>query len=542
VRWAVVLAIGLLGVAGSGSHASAALVPMRISADTLGSNVPGSHATQVEPSAVSSGSTIVSVFQVGRHFGGGASAIGFATSRDAGVRWISGLLPALTSWAPSPGPFARASDPVVTYDAAHRRFLAATLLINATAVSSSPDGTTWAPPLTVPAGGPADKEWIVCDSWAASPFRGHCYLAYTLFDPPGVNLRIAVQTSLDGGATWGGQVIIPIDNSVLRFEDIVSAQPLVRPNGELVVVYLEGQRAKAARSTDGGASFGAAETIAEVPFRSYSFAPEKLRGGNIPSVGVDAAGTLYVVWYDCRFHTGCGGNDIVLSQSPVVGRWTAPARIALPASSTSAEFLLPAITIDPMSSGDRTWIALAYYTLSSHDCAGAGCELRAGFAISLDGGRRWKAEAVGDAMALDWLAPTSIGRMVGDYVAAAFVPRRAVGIFSLASAPSGPRFDQAIAAVSVPLVEAPRNVRRPSVTGVPRVGRILTCRRGTWAGTPPIRFAYGWLRSGRRIGGATRERYTVRAGDRSTQLACRVQGRNAADMAQATSPPVRVRR
>jgi hypothetical protein len=538
---AVVLAVGLVVLAGLGARASAALAPERISADTFGADVPGSHATQVEPSAVSSGSTIVSVFQVGRNFGGGASGIGFATSRDGGETWTSGLLPGLTTWTPSPGPFARASDPVVAYDAARGRFLAAALWTNAIAVSSSSDGATWAPPVNISTG-PEDKEWIVCDGWAASPFRGRCYLAYTLFDPPGANLRIAVQTSSDGGATWGGQVVIPIDNSAIRFEDIVSAQPVVRPNGELVVVYLEGQRAKAARSTNGGASFGAAETIADAPFRSYSFAPEKLRGGDIASVGVDAAGTLYAVWYDCRFRTGCTGNDIVLSRSPAVGGWTPPTRIALPAASAAADFVLPAVAVDTTRSSIRARIALAYYTLSAHDCTGAGCELRAGLATSLDGGRRWKAEAVGDGMPLEWLAPTSIGRMVGDYVAAVFAAQRAVGIFSLASSPSGGRLDQAIAAVSVPLVEAPRNIRRPSVAGVARVGRILTCQRGTWTGTTPMRFAYGWLRSSRRIAGASSRRYTVRARDRGARLACRVQGTNAAGMARAASPAVRVHR
>lgn len=44
---------------------------------------------------------------------------------------------------------------------------------------------------------------------------------------------------------------------------------------------------------------------------------------------------------------------------------------------------------------------------------------------------------MGDPMRLDWLAPTSVRRMVGDYVAAVFVPGRALGIFSLALPPQG---------------------------------------------------------------------------------------------------------
>src|SRR5206468_892420 len=42
---------------------------------------PGAqHGTEVEPSSFSSGRTIVTAFQVGRFFDGGASGIGFATS------------------------------------------------------------------------------------------------------------------------------------------------------------------------------------------------------------------------------------------------------------------------------------------------------------------------------------------------------------------------------------------------------------------------------------------------------------------------------
>jgi len=145
-------------------------------------------------------------------------------------------------------------------------------------------------------------------------------------------------------------------------------------------------------------------------------------------------------------------------------------------------------------------------------------------------------------MLLDWLAPTGIGRMVGDYVAVVFVPGRAVGIFSLAGPSQGGRFDQAIAAVSVPIVEPPRNTRRPSVTGMQYVGATLRCVRGSWAGTPPIRYDYRWLRSGRAIPGATARHYRARVRDAGTLLACRVTGTNAAGSARATSRPVRVNR
>ena len=53
----------------------------------------GQHATEVEPDTFAFGSTVVSAFQVGRVFNGGATDIGWATSRNGGASWTHGFLP-----------------------------------------------------------------------------------------------------------------------------------------------------------------------------------------------------------------------------------------------------------------------------------------------------------------------------------------------------------------------------------------------------------------------------------------------------------------
>src|SRR5205807_7434561 len=78
------------------------------------------HATEVEPDTFAHGSTVVTAFQVGRVFNGGASNIGWATSRDGGVSWTHGFLPATTTASTPTGPFFAASDPSVAYDARDR--------------------------------------------------------------------------------------------------------------------------------------------------------------------------------------------------------------------------------------------------------------------------------------------------------------------------------------------------------------------------------------------------------------------------------------
>src|SRR5216117_1880490 len=47
-------------------------------------NPDSQHKTEVEPDTFAFGNTIVSTFQVGRFFNGGASNIGWATSTDSG--------------------------------------------------------------------------------------------------------------------------------------------------------------------------------------------------------------------------------------------------------------------------------------------------------------------------------------------------------------------------------------------------------------------------------------------------------------------------
>src|SRR5919109_193470 len=156
------------------------------------------HETQVEPDSHAFGSTIVTVFQSGRYSDGGAANIGFATSRDAGRTWRSGVLPGVSAYSKPPGSSFPVSDPAVAYDAAHRWWLAASLTSTGILISRSRDGVTWRMPVSATAGatGEYDKEWIVCDNWSTSRFRGRCYVSYMNFATNVIETR----RSADGGA------------------------------------------------------------------------------------------------------------------------------------------------------------------------------------------------------------------------------------------------------------------------------------------------------------------------------------------------------
>src|SRR5216684_331048 len=74
---------------------------LQLSSDPF-TNSTSQHRTEVEPDTFAFGSTIVSAFQVGRFFNGGASNIGFATSTNGGHSFKNGFLPGITTFVGGP--------------------------------------------------------------------------------------------------------------------------------------------------------------------------------------------------------------------------------------------------------------------------------------------------------------------------------------------------------------------------------------------------------------------------------------------------------
>ena len=409
------------------------------------------HETQVEPDSYAWGRTIVTAFQVGRFVVGGAANIGFATSANGGRSWRSGFLPGLSVFSTPPGLASFATDPVVAYDAAHRVWLIASLAASPTSdqllISRSRDGFQWSLPVTAAraADDTYDKEWIACDNGRSSRYRGHCYLSY-LDVPSG---EIHTRTSRDGGLTWSEPARPPASSPRPVYPN--GAQPVVRPNGTLVVVFADLGAAPftgellAMRSTDGGASFGALSRIA----KTFDQDVAGVRAPPLPSVEVDAGGRVYVAWHDCRFPLDdCVANDIVLAASADGSAWTAPRRIPIRRQRVAVDLFVPGLAVDPTTRGGRARIAVAYHSLPQ-SCP-APCGIDVGVITSADGGASWSQprRLSAQSMRLTWLADTGLGRMLGDYISTSFVGGRPVPVFSLASAPTGETFRQAIFAAT----------------------------------------------------------------------------------------------
>ena len=311
------------------------------------------HRTEVEPDTFQAGATIVSAFQVGRVFGGGAANIGWATSTNGGATWSHGYLPGITH--DGGGRFGQASDAAVAYDAKHKVWLIASLGLNLPTVDvlasrSTNGGRTWGKPVTVATGG-NDKSWIVCDNTAASPQYGNCY---TEWDNTNAGELLSMSTSSNGGVSWG-PARSPGGN-----DSGVGGQPLVLPNGDVVVPYLSNSgQIRSFRSTDGGASWGSSVLVSGV---RESAVRGGLRAPDLPSAAVDAAGTVYVAWSDCRFRAGCHSNDIVIAKSANGTTWAAPVRVPIDATSSTADHFIPGLDVDRSTSGAHARIGLTYYS------------------------------------------------------------------------------------------------------------------------------------------------------------------------------------
>lgn len=424
----IVAAVLLLG-----GPASANVALTQVSSDPY-TNTTSQHRTEVEPDTFASGNTIVSAFQVGRFYDGGASGAGFATSTDGGATWTHGFLPGLTKFQGN-GPYDRTSDESVAYDARHGTWMISSLAITdtggvtgaAVVTSRSTDGgRTWTDPVTTATGGSLDKNWIACDNGPSSPYYGNCY---TEFDDNGAGNAVKLATSSNGGVSWTVHSTSATG---------LGGQPVVRPNGTVLVPYLSNSgQIRSFRSTNGGSSWNATVLVATAQDHTVA---GNLRTETLPSAEIDGAGTAYVVWQDCRFQSGCAANDIVMSKSTSETTWGPVTRI----TSDGGDHFIPGIGVDTTTSGSTARLALTYYRYPAANCTASTCQLTVGYTSSANGGSTWSTPVqLAGPMNLSWIASTSQGVMVGDYISTSITGGRAWPAFEVANAPSGGTFDEA---------------------------------------------------------------------------------------------------
>ena len=403
------------------------LVGRRLSRDPYRSD-GAQHETEVEPDSFTFERTTVTTFQVGRRFDGAATNVGFAVTTNDGASWRSGLLPGLTVASRPAGVNARASDPVVAYDAAHSTWLISTLALAGTttrlAINRSPDGFTWGSALTaleerVAQGIAYDKNWLACDNTSSSPFFGRCYLVYTHSADRDM---LAISWSDDGGLTWS----LPVD---LGVRGGVGVFPAIRSNGDLVVVYFlqAGQSGIAAsRSTDGAVTWGAPVRIAPI---AGGCAIRDFRAFPLPSAEADPTGRFWAAWHDCA-SPGASSNAVFVATSADGAQWSAPIAVT-----RGRDAVLPAIGIDAANGR----VAVAYMRSGP---AGIDVELT----VSPGAPENWSVprRLSAQSMPLRWMPGTTSGRMLGDYISVHYARGRPLVVWVLATEPVGTSFRQAV--------------------------------------------------------------------------------------------------
>ncbi|HVB21774.1 MAG TPA: sialidase family protein [Ktedonobacteraceae bacterium] len=415
--------------------------PLQLSTDPY-SNSTSQYRTEVEPSSYAYGTTIVTAFQAGRFVDIGSSNIGWATSIDGGTSWQKGFLQGTTKLAY--GPYDRITDPAVTYDAAHNTWMIATVVFienqagiaaPAVVVSLSMNGgTIWSDPITILNSGHnrgLDKDWITCDNTPASPYFGTCYAQwddYTRGD------LIEMSTSRDGGRTWGA-VKTTADQA-----RGTSGYPLVQPNGTVIVPISNANETgiMVFRSTNGGASWS--RTVPLTPVTSFA-SNAYFRDNILLTPQVDHAGTIYLVWVDCRFEPNCRGNDLVMTTSSDGLSWSPVRRISIAPVGSDIDYYVSGLGIDAITSGTTAHLGLTFYYYRA-SCFN-NCTLSVGFVSSSNGGGTWSPTIrLAGSIAGSWVAQGN--NKVGDYIATSFSNGQAFPIFALATAPTAGHFNEAM--------------------------------------------------------------------------------------------------
>jgi hypothetical protein len=208
------------------------------------------------------------------------------------------------------------------------------------------------------------------------------------------------------------------------------------------VVPIETNFMSAFSSTNGGTTWSVPVAIAQI--QSHTEAAG-LRSGPLPSAAVDGAGTVWVVWEDCRFRSQCSTNDLVYSTSTDGTHWNKVTRIPIDPVTSVVDHFIPGIGIDPTSSGTGAHVAVHYYYYNNTNCTFSSCRLYVGYISSPNGGSTWTPHVrLAGPMTLGELPNSQNGLMVGDYIATAFTNGVPHGVFAVARASVGEPYNEAM--------------------------------------------------------------------------------------------------
>ena len=231
-----------------------------------------------------------------------------------------------------------------------------------------------------------DKPFITADAYPGSPNRDNVYATWTVFNT--IASPIYGSMSTDHGRTWSTPAAISGSNVTLcpvphggacDFDQ--GSDPKVLPNGDLVVVFFNGNTALTNPNAQqlavhchpsGNSPLGTAHlncgTPAHVgddilvgePQCDFGRGPEEcvpgplIRTNDFPRLGINRAnGHLFAAWQDYRNHE----YDIQLAESTDGGATWSQSKTVNP--DTALDHYMPAV--DVVRSGSQDHVAVSYY-------------------------------------------------------------------------------------------------------------------------------------------------------------------------------------
>ena len=234
--------------------------------------------------------------------GSGNVWAGYYRSTDGGATWSNSLVPgypadtsAAGSASPTQGTCAAAGDPTQSFDGAGHLYYGFICFNRAKPTNGSiyvarydSSGETYVRTVRVERGTPSvwglfqDKINIAVDQSVGTPTAGNVYVAWARYSGQAANDVLLFSRSTDGGRSFSRPVRLTQCRGEEQFADIA-----VGPNGAVYVTYREiahqgptQNRIGIVRSTDGGQSFGAPVTVAEItPFDSTDYGPDTCGDG-----------------------------------------------------------------------------------------------------------------------------------------------------------------------------------------------------------------------------------------------------------------------
>ncbi len=347
-------------------------------------------------------------------------------STDGGLTWVS--------QNEGPGGVGNNGDPAAVIDLNGTFYVGYIHDSGGMGVSYSTNmGASWTHVAVTTASG-QDKNHLMVDNVAASPYAGRVYNAWVDLGGGANDNDIVFSYSSSGGATWS--TITNISNNVAAGSHNQGCNIQTGPNGELYVcwsVYDAFPADETAlgfnRSTDGGATWvGEARVVTGIRgHRNTSLPNTSIRRNSFPSMAVDVSGgprdgTIYMVWTNVGVPgVNTGEPDIYLVKSTNQGvNWSTPARVNDDATTNSQWF--PWISCDPVT-GD---LSVVFYDRRDD----AGNSLTTEYvAHSIDGGATWENFRVGDVQFTPAPIPGLAGGYMGDYLGIASSGGRAYPIW-----------------------------------------------------------------------------------------------------------------